>query len=173
MIATGKLIVPGRQQEFALPLCKLGELGEIGYDARDIFDAFAVNKAGDEWSPYPGFWDHDARKVVSIALDIGYFFYSGSYADDILNVLDPAGKTIIHIPSVNSRESTKDKIKEVEHIISALGEWQGTDPATGFQLLKTPEGRVLRIADLVDDERTLGNSSSAEIHKNGQRTIQP
>lgn len=67
MIATGKLIVPGRQQEFALPLCKLGELGEIGYDARDIFDAFAVNKAGDEWSPYPGFWDHDARKVVSIA----------------------------------------------------------------------------------------------------------
>ena len=31
-------------------------------------------------------------------LDIGYFFYSGSYADDILNVLDPAEKTIIHIP---------------------------------------------------------------------------
>ena len=70
-------------------------------------------------------------------LDIGYFFYSGSYADDILDVLDPAEKTIIHIPSVNSRESTKDKIKEVEHIIEALGEWQGIDPATGFQLVKT------------------------------------
>ena len=63
-------------------------------------------------------------------LDIGYFFYSGSYADDILNVLDPAEKTIIHIPNVNSRESTKDKIKEVEHIIGALGDWQGTDAAT-------------------------------------------
>jgi hypothetical protein len=49
-------------------------------------------------------------------------------------VLDPAEKTIIHIPNVNSRESTKDKIKEVEHIIEALGEWQGTDPVTGFQL---------------------------------------
>ena len=85
-------------------------------------------------------------------LDIGYFFYSGSYADDILKVLDPAEKTIIHIPSVNSRESTKDKIREVEHIIEALGEWQGTDPATGFQLVKTPENRVLRIADLVDDD---------------------
>src|SRR3546814_1979105 len=48
-----------------------------------------------------------------------------SYADDILNVLDPTQKTIIHIPSVNSRESTKDKIREVEHIIEALGEWQG------------------------------------------------
>lgn len=85
-------------------------------------------------------------------LDIGYFFYSGSYVDDMLNVLDPAEKTIIHIPNVNSRESTKDKIREVEHIIGALGEWQGIDAATGFQLVKTPEGCVLRIADLVDDD---------------------
>ena len=83
-------------------------------------------------------------------LDIGYFFYSGPYVDDILNVLDPAEKTIIHIPNVNSRESTKDKIKEVEHILGELGDWQGADPATGFQLVKRPDGRVLRIADLVD-----------------------
>ena len=54
-------------------------------------------------------------------LDIGYFFYSGSYVDDILHVLNPAEKTIIHIPNVNSRESTKDKIREVDHIIGALG----------------------------------------------------
>ncbi|WWZ61957.1 DEAD/DEAH box helicase family protein [Pseudomonas aeruginosa] len=85
-------------------------------------------------------------------LDIGYFFYSGSYVDDILNVLDPTEKTIIHIPNVNSRESTKDKVREVEHIIETLGEWQGIDPDTGFQLVKRPDGRVLRIADLVDDE---------------------
>ncbi len=85
-------------------------------------------------------------------LDIGYYFYSGSYVDDILKVLDTAEKTIIHIPNVNSRESTKDKIKEVEHIIEELGEWQGADPVTGFQLVKIPDGRVLRIADLVDDD---------------------
>ncbi|TCK75219.1 DEAD/DEAH box helicase [Acidipila rosea] len=85
-------------------------------------------------------------------LDIGYFFYSGSYVDDILNVLDPTEKTIIHIPNVNSRESTKDKMREVEHIIEALGEWQGIDAATGFQLVKAPDGRILRIADLVDDD---------------------
>lgn len=42
-------------------------------------------------------------------LDIGYFFYSGSYADDILKVLDSNEKTIVHFPNVNSRESTKDK----------------------------------------------------------------
>ena len=85
-------------------------------------------------------------------LDIGYFFYSGPYVDDILEVLDPAEKTIIHIPNVNSRESTKDKMREVEHIIEALGEWQGIDAATGFQLIKRPDGSALRIADLVDDD---------------------
>jgi hypothetical protein len=85
-------------------------------------------------------------------LDIGYYFYAGSYTDEILQVLDPAEKTILHIPHVASRESTKDKIKEVEHILGELGEWQGTDPKTGFQLVKTKDGRVLRIADLVDDE---------------------
>ena len=96
-------------------------------------------------------------------LDIGYFFYSGSYADDILKVLNPAEKTIIHIPNVNSRESTKDKIKEVEHIIEELGAWQGTDPATGFQLVKTPEGQILRIADLVDDDPAKRDRVSAAL----------
>jgi superfamily II DNA or RNA helicase len=85
-------------------------------------------------------------------LDIGYFFYSGSYVDDLLKVLDSNEKTIIHIPNVNSRESTKDKVREVEHIIEALGEWQGIDETTGFQIVKIPDGRVLRIADLVDDD---------------------
>jgi len=96
-------------------------------------------------------------------LDIGYYFYSGSYVDEILAVLDPAEKTIVHIPNVNSRESTKDKIKEVEHIIDALGEWQGRDEETGFQLVKTPEGRVLKIADLVDDDATKRDKVSAAL----------
>lgn len=85
-------------------------------------------------------------------LDIGYYFYSGSYVDDLPKVLDPNEKTIIHIPNVNSRESTQDKHREVEHILQSLGDWQGTDESTGFQLVKTPAGRLLRIADLVDDE---------------------
>lgn len=86
------------------------------------------------------------------ALDIGYYFYAGAYVDDLLKVLNPEEKTIIHIPNVNSRESTKDKMREVEHIIEALGKWQGVDAATGFQQVQLPGGRVLRIADLVDDE---------------------
>ena len=102
-------------------------------------------------------------------LDIGYFFYTGSYADDILKVLDPDEKTIIHIPSVNSRESTKDKIQEVEHIIEELGEWQGTDPTSGFQLVKTPTGRVLRIADLVDDNPARRDRVAAALRDPAQK----
>jgi superfamily II DNA or RNA helicase len=102
-------------------------------------------------------------------LDIGYFFYAGSYADDILKVLDPAEKTIVHIPSVNSRESTKDKIREVEHIIEALGSWEGIDPVTGFQLVKTPTGRVLRIADLVDDDTAKRDRVSAALKDPAQK----
>lgn len=105
-------------------------------------------------------------------LDIGYFFYSGSYADDILKVLNPLEKTIVHIPNVNSRESTKDKIREVEHIIEELGEWQGTDPETGFQLVKTKKGRVLKIADLVDDDASKRDKVSAALKDPSQKNNQ-
>lgn len=86
-------------------------------------------------------------------LDIGYYFYSsGDYTREICEVLDPTEKTIIHIPNVNSRESSKQKIKEVESIIDSLGSWEGTDEITGFQLIRTPEGKLIKVADLVDDD---------------------
>jgi superfamily II DNA or RNA helicase len=102
-------------------------------------------------------------------LDLGYFFYSGSYVDDILKVLDTAEKTIVHIPNVNSRESTQDKLKEVETILHALGEWEGADSATGFQLVRTSEGRLLRIADLVDDEPTRRNRVMSALKDPAQK----
>jgi hypothetical protein len=85
------------------------------------------------------------------SLNIGYFFYTGRYLGAIETVLDPSRKTIVHIPSVNSRESTKDKIKEVEEIMEYLGSWKGADPVTGFHLVALPNGRTIKIADLVDD----------------------
>jgi hypothetical protein len=85
------------------------------------------------------------------SLDIGYFFYTGRYLDAIMKVLDPALKTIVHIPNVNSRESLKDKHREVEEIMDALGTWKGVDSATGFHLIELPDGRVIKVADLVDD----------------------
>jgi hypothetical protein len=86
-------------------------------------------------------------------LDIGYYFYSsGDYTNEIREVLNPLEKTIVHIPNVNSRESQKDKYAEVEKIFSALGDWEGTDEDTGFQLIRTTEGKLLKVADLVDDD---------------------
>ena len=96
-------------------------------------------------------------------LNLGYYFYSGSYADDLLKVLDPKEKTIIHIPNVNSRESTGDKNKEVEHIIDELGSYDGVDNKTGFLKIKTAEGTVLRIADLVNDDGPKRDLVSASL----------
>ncbi len=129
-------------------------------------DAEAVLSAQDEaefetviYTYYEQLNGYDCLKT----LDIGYYFYSGSYADSILDVLDATEKTIIHIPNVNSRESTKDKHKEVEHIIEALGSWKGVDENTGFHLVKTPDGTLLRIADLVDDEPARRDKVSAAV----------
>ena len=85
-------------------------------------------------------------------LDIGYYFYSGSYIDEITEVLDTNLKTIIHIPNVNSRESTqRGKTTEVSEILGAMGAWKGKEPATGFDVVETVDGRTLKVADLVDD----------------------
>jgi superfamily II DNA or RNA helicase len=87
-------------------------------------------------------------------LNIGYYFYSGAYTDDLTKVLNPNEKTIIHIPNVNSRESiggSKFKDKEVDSILNELGEWQGIEASTGFHLVKTKSGKTIKIADLVDD----------------------
>ncbi len=102
-------------------------------------------------------------------LDIGYYFYAGSYTDKILKVLNPREKTILHIPNVNSRESTKDKIREVEHIIEELGEWQGADPKTGFQLVKLADGTILKIADLVDDDSAKREKVAAALRDPTQK----
>lgn len=96
-------------------------------------------------------------------LDIGYYFYSGAYSDEILSVLDPNEKTIIHIPNVNSRESTKDKIKEVEHILEELGQWKGVDEITGFHLIETADGKLLKVADLVEDDARKRDKVSAAL----------
>jgi methylase of polypeptide subunit release factors len=63
----GVLVFPGTTRRHELPLCRLDDLGTLGYDVRDITDAFEVDRTASHWTPYPGFWDHDAGKVVKIA----------------------------------------------------------------------------------------------------------
>lgn len=84
---------------------------------------------------------------------IGFNFYQGKYLSALKEVLDTNKKTIIHIPSVNSRESTKDKYNEVDEIYALIGEYQYCDDKTGVDYIKREEdGKLLKIIDLVDDD---------------------
>jgi superfamily II DNA or RNA helicase len=86
------------------------------------------------------------------SLGIGYHFYQGSYTSAILEVLDTDKKTILHIPNVNSGESTKDKHNEVGFIIDAIGTVVKQDSGTGvIHVKRHTDGKVLLIADLVED----------------------
>lgn len=88
------------------------------------------------------------------SLGIGYHFYQGRYTSAIHEILDENKKTIIHIPSVNSGESTKDKYEEVNRIIDSLGELDHQDPQTGVLYVKSKTtGNILKIADLVHDNQ--------------------
>ena len=86
------------------------------------------------------------------SLGIGYHFYQGRYMDAIGEVLDTTKKTIIHIPNVNSGESTKDKYDEVDAVIEVMGEFVSKDKETGIITVKTHDDRFIKIADLVEEE---------------------
>ncbi|WP_027245847.1 DEAD/DEAH box helicase [Leisingera daeponensis] len=85
------------------------------------------------------------------SLGISYAFYRGRYISAIKDVLDTDLKTIIHIPHRGSAEAFGEKHDEVGQIYDAIGEHIGHDPETGFDLVRREDGRVLKIADLVDD----------------------
>lgn len=86
------------------------------------------------------------------SLGIGYHFYQGKYTSAILEVLDTDKKTILHIPNVNSGESTKDKHNEVDFILDEIGTVLKQDLDTGVIYVKRKsDGKVLKVADLVED----------------------
>lgn len=86
-------------------------------------------------------------------LVLGYHFYRGNYLDHISEVLDTTKKTIIHIPSVNARASTGlGKYAETEDIMSAIGTVERKDYDTCIYDVRTRDGRLLKVADLVEDD---------------------
>jgi superfamily II DNA or RNA helicase len=86
------------------------------------------------------------------SLGIGYHFYQGRYTNAIMEILDTDKKTILHIPNVNSGESTKDKHNEVDFILDAIGDVIKQDADTGVIFVKrSSDGKILKVADLVED----------------------
>ena len=87
-------------------------------------------------------------------LVLGYHFYHGSYLDRIGEVLDTTKKTIVHIPSVNQRAATGlGKYQETAEIMKVIGTVDHKDYNTGIYYVRTSDGRMLKVADLVEDEQ--------------------
>lgn len=84
---------------------------------------------------------------------MAYKFYRGQYFEALEELVPEFidKKTIIHIPNVNSAESTRDKYGEVDKILDLLGTYLEKDEH-GIIYLKTKTGRILKIADLVTEE---------------------
>jgi len=86
------------------------------------------------------------------SLGIGYHFYQGKYTQAIMEILDTDKKTILHIPNVNSGESTKDKHNEVDFILDAIGAVIRQDADTGvIHIKRESDDKTLKVADLVED----------------------
>jgi len=108
------------------------------------------------------------------SLGIGYHFYTGRYfkknpetgISALAEIIDENQKTIIHIPSVNSAESSKLKHDEVDHIIDVLGILEYQDEKTGVNYVKSHKtGRILKVADLVQDNPKSRDKISAYLRE--------
>ena len=86
------------------------------------------------------------------SLGIGYHFYQGKYTSAIADILDTNKKTILHIPNVNSGESTKDKHKEVDTILDIIGTVEQITEDGIILVKRASDGKILKVADLVNDD---------------------
>lgn len=86
------------------------------------------------------------------SLGIGYHFYQGKYTSAIGEILDTDKKTILHIPNVNSGESTKDKHKEVDTVLDIIGDVLEVTDDQIIILKRHKDGKLIKIADLVNDD---------------------
>ena len=84
---------------------------------------------------------------------MGYSFYRGKYTDALDKVVDVNKKSIIHIPNVNSGESTKDKYAEVDEILDLLTDGGNiTQNEDGIYEIERPDGKEVLVADLVNED---------------------
>lgn len=86
------------------------------------------------------------------SLGIGFHFYSGKYTSAITDVLDTTKKTIVYIPNVNGSETLGDKYMEVDYILDAMGSFESLDPCTNIITIRTPDDRLIKVADLVNED---------------------
>ncbi len=103
------------------------------------------------------------------SLGIGYQFFTGKYINAIPEALDTTKKTLIHIPNVNSKTSYAQKYDEVADIIRCIGEIVETDYEHYIHHVRTPDGRILKVGDLVEDDSRRRDALQAYLQRMNSR----
>lgn len=121
-------------------------------------DAVPVMRPGDEamFQPtinYNYYQQLNGYKWLK-SLGIGYSFFQGNYLTAIPDVLDTTKKTLIHIPHPNSKTGAfMNKHDQVAEIIRYIGEIVDRDYTHYLYKVKTADGRILTVGDLVEDSK--------------------
>lgn len=103
------------------------------------------------------------------SLGIGYHFFKGKYISAIPEILDTSKKTLIHIPPVQGRDSYTDKWQQVADIIATIGEVVDEEPEHFIKIVRTPEGKLLRVGDLVEDNISQRRALQAYLQRMNKR----
>lgn len=104
------------------------------------------------------------------SLGIGYSFFQGNYLTAIPDVLDTHKKTLIHIPHPNSKTGAfMNKHDQVAKIIEHIGEIVDRDHAHFLYKVKTADGRILTVGDLVEDKAECRDALQAYLQRMNSR----
>lgn len=103
------------------------------------------------------------------SLGIGYQFFTGKYITAIPETLDTTKKTLIHIPNVNSKTSYASKYDEVADIIKCIGEIVEVDYEHYIYHVRTSDGRILKVGDLVENEQSRRDALQAYLQRMNSR----
>ena len=104
------------------------------------------------------------------SLGIGYSFFQGNYLTAIPDVLDTHKKTLIHIPYPNSKTGAfMNKHDQVAEIIKFIGEIVDRDYNHYLYKVKTPDGRILTVGDLVEDSKVQRDALQSYLQRMNSR----
>ena len=104
------------------------------------------------------------------SLGIGYSFFQGNYLTAIPDVLDTTKKTLIHIPHPNSKTGAfMNKHDQVAEIIKYIGEVVDRDFNHNLYKVKTPDGRILTVGDLVEDKKEQRDALQSYLQRMNSR----
>ncbi len=104
------------------------------------------------------------------SLGIGYSFFQGNYLTAIPDVLDTTKKTLIHIPHPNSKTGAfMNKHDQVAEILRYIGAVVDRDYNHYLYKVKTPDGRILTVGNLVEDKKEQRDALQSYLQRMNSR----